>query len=137
MRRGFTVVELLVALAILGLLAALVIPNYLEWRNTERIRDAQKLIAAQLLKARADAQHLGTPQTLTWTSDTVAGAALPAGVTITSASDTLTLEPSHGTALHGAEPLDLVVIDLAGPGGKTSSVNVVGIMAKAIPQAID
>ena len=44
--RGFTIIELLVVVAILGVLAAVIIPNYLQYVNSARLAKDQASVKA-------------------------------------------------------------------------------------------
>ena len=52
---GFSLVELMIAIAIFGLVATLAIPSYRQWIENSRIRNAAETIQNGLQKARAQA----------------------------------------------------------------------------------
>jgi prepilin-type N-terminal cleavage/methylation domain-containing protein len=53
--RGFTLIEVVVAFAILAVLAAFVLPNFAGWMATQRLKQAARSVADAFLLARAEA----------------------------------------------------------------------------------
>lgn len=75
-QRGFTLVELMIGIAIVGILWALGMPAYTTWIQNQQIRNRAESISAGLQIARAEAIKLNTTVEFVLTNSTViAGAA--------------------------------------------------------------
>jgi prepilin-type N-terminal cleavage/methylation domain-containing protein len=68
--QGFTLLEILVALAIAGILAALTGPNLLAWLNSNKVQQATDAIQSALRDAQRQAIRLGRICTLNFTNGT-------------------------------------------------------------------
>src|SRR5262245_7646008 len=58
-RGGLTVIEVMVVIAILGVLTGIAIPNIIEWSRHQRLRDGARSIGDLLLLARTEAIRTG------------------------------------------------------------------------------
>ena len=68
--QGFTLLEILVALAITGILAALTLPNLLAWLNSNKVQEATDSIQSALRDAQRQAIRLGRICTINFTNGT-------------------------------------------------------------------
>jgi len=68
--QGFTLLEILVALAIAGILAALTGPNLLAWLNSNKVQEATDSIQSALRDAQRQAIRLGRICTINFTEGT-------------------------------------------------------------------
>ncbi|TRU19480.1 MAG: prepilin-type N-terminal cleavage/methylation domain-containing protein [Microcystis aeruginosa Ma_MB_S_20031200_S102] len=68
--QGFTLLEILVALAITGILAALTLPNLLAWLNSNRVQEATDAIQSALQDAQKQAIRRGRSCTINFTDGT-------------------------------------------------------------------
>ena len=68
--QGFTLLEILVALAITGILAALTLPNLLAWLNSNKVQEATDSIQSALQDAQRQAIRRGKSCTIKFTNGT-------------------------------------------------------------------
>jgi prepilin-type N-terminal cleavage/methylation domain-containing protein len=64
MRTGFTLLEGLVALAIVGIITALAVPSWIGWLNNQKLTDAQSKIERAIAKAKSEAKRTKTNKTV-------------------------------------------------------------------------
>ena len=60
-QKGFTLIELMVTIAILAIMTAIAIPNFSEWVAKRRVASVAEKVASQIRFARAEAARLNKP----------------------------------------------------------------------------
>ncbi|HYS50631.1 MAG TPA: GspH/FimT family pseudopilin, partial [Burkholderiales bacterium] len=68
-QRGFTIVEVLISLVVLGVLLALGTPGFVEWLQNQQIRAAAEATLNGLQVARGEAVRRNTPVRFQLVSD--------------------------------------------------------------------
>src|SRR6267143_782966 len=68
-QRGFTIIEVLITLAVLGVLLALGVPGFVEWLQNQQIRAASEATVNGLQVARGEAVRRNTPVRFQLVSD--------------------------------------------------------------------
>jgi len=68
-RQAFSLIELVIVMAIIGLLSAMAVPRFANASMRSRIDSAAKRVAADLELARKYAIHSSTPQTVTFSGN--------------------------------------------------------------------
>ncbi|HSH45945.1 MAG TPA: prepilin-type N-terminal cleavage/methylation domain-containing protein, partial [Longimicrobiales bacterium] len=68
-RSGFTIIEMLFVMVIIGVLGAIALPGYNAWERTTRIENAVRVVESDLRLATTLAVRQGRPVRLTFDSD--------------------------------------------------------------------
>ena len=119
--KGFTLMEVMIVTAIIGLLSALAIPNYLQWQSRYQLKQAAMEITSELTTSRFVAMNRNVAITTTFT---VAG-----GQLTTTATD-----PSGGAVFTQATTIPKVTsVVLVGGGNLRFSPS--GLRASGAPGA--
>jgi prepilin-type N-terminal cleavage/methylation domain-containing protein len=119
---GFTLIEVMVAVAIIGILAAFAIPNYLAWNSKAKLRDATALVAGDINLARVSAINQGSNVTVTVCYQT---ATCPAAPNPTPAQVTVFFRNAAGADLMPYVTLDpLIALTNASNSAVTSPQDV-------------
>jgi len=87
--KGFSLIELMVTIAVAAIMLALAVPNFREWINNSRIRSAAESIQNGLRVARNEAAQRGSPTRFELTSASAATwtvCQLPTGTTTCTAA---------------------------------------------------
>lgn len=142
--RGFTLIEMLIVLAIMGILLAIGVFNFQNFTAQQRVNEAQQVVAQTLNRARAEARKNSTDQFLTWTSSSISingsSVSIPNGVTLTTTnfSTGLGYSAPYGRTIGttGAILNSGGIFTLTGVMGKGAQVKVVGVTGKVIRDAL-
>lgn len=146
-KSGFTLLEILVVLAIVGILAGIFGVNYVQSIRRANLNEAAVNVAATLTRARSLAQRSSTDQAVSWTATTLTAGTqsltIPNGARIATAAATgYTYTAPYGELVTpippgGTEPVGGLRLELVdGSGRWKTAVDAVGVTGKVIRRRI-
>jgi len=146
-RSGFTLLEILVVLAVVGVLLGLATPSYLRWRANSITNEAALQFASDIERTRTEAKRRNTRMRIELASGTAAkgylridltsGArtsiSLPRGVRLERLGESMgaTFFPPYGTT---DAPLRSFAVRWHNDAAITRTIRVVGVTGKVIVQ---
>jgi prepilin-type N-terminal cleavage/methylation domain-containing protein len=154
---GLTIIEMLVVIAIIGILAALSIPNILRSRDVSRLRDIQSAVIKDIEKAKSlnrrhsydytlsfntttNSYSFAPPSGASSESATITGK-LPSDAKISSIPESVTLKAPFGridatsAASGGTGTKSWVEIELIGKSIKTG-IDIIGVTGIVVKRGI-
>lgn len=136
-KRGFSLIEVLIVIAILGVLLSMGFLGMQRYLNTIRLSEARMLLAQELSQARTDARKKSADQTISWTvgsgSFSIGGqtVTLPNNVTLIQVNGTNSTSVTF-TGPFGRLQGDNVEFIIQSPQGKQASVRLLGVTGKVM-----
>lgn len=136
MRQGFSMIEIVIVLAVLAILIAIATPNYQRWRANVQVQQMAQQLAQDISQQRSEARRTNTSKALTVATNqySLNGRTVTMPSTISLTPDTLaalTFAPPYGSS---SSPLRTFTLTWKSNSTIERKVRVVGVMGKVIIQ---
>lgn len=69
-QRGFTLLEVIIVVVIIGIMAAIAVPNFLSWLPNMRLKAASRDLYGHMMRAKVEAVKSNTPTLFNFSSGT-------------------------------------------------------------------
>lgn len=135
-RHGFTLVELLVVIAMMAILSSLAVMGFSSWRAKYGVESAAKEIYATLMKARSDAATTNTPYLVTFAAHQVQAGPDADGDNAIDGTP-VTLDYANYTVNFALTPISFDRRGLADTGGVDNQTVSITSSASGIMPAVD
>jgi prepilin-type N-terminal cleavage/methylation domain-containing protein len=131
--RGFTLLELLLVLAVLAVLLGIAVTGYSRYRAGLELRQAQQTFVQELNRARSEARRLSQTQNITWTDKTIVVGTRE--ISLSDSGNVTVRNLNNQTTLNYTAPYGRVIaseykFELRGRGDLTAMVYVYGVTGK-------
>ena len=132
---GFTLVEMLAVLAIIGLLMTLGIPTYFRWIATNEVTNAAQTLTQEVARVRTQVKRRDAPITLIVTdggSSVVSDRTVSMPLSSVAGGLTLTFVPPYGTLASGTATPQSVTVRSTRNASVSRQVSVVSLFGKTV-----
>ena len=134
---GFTLVEMLAVLAIIGLLVALGTPVYLRWIAVNEVTNAARTLTQEVARVRTQVKRLDATITLVVAnggSSVVSDRTVTLPLSSVTGQLNLTFVPPYGTLSSGTATPQSVTIRSSRNSSVSRQVSIVSLFGKAVVQ---